>query len=111
LRKQLVCPACGDIVADALHQPWRGRLVITSLEGYQIMPLSGSLLLRMAEQDIASPTPRDLEGSKARRDWIHANIAELIYELTCRRGHSTLRTSPQIAHAIRHTPGRWVRLE
>lgn len=106
--KQLICPHCGDVVADAVYQRWTGRLTITSIEGHQITPSGWAVALRLVQQDMTSASVEDLEDAQARLDFIRRNIGELIYDIRCRREHSTLRTGPQIARALRRTPGRWV---
>ena len=108
--KQLTCPGCGDVVADAVYWPWSGRLTLTSTEGYQITPARWAVQLRLVEQDLASVAVGDREKAQARLDFVKRNIGELIYDIPCRRGHSTLRTGPQITRALRRTPGRWVSL-
>jgi hypothetical protein len=106
--KQLTCPRCGDVVANAVYQRWTGRLTITSIEGHQITPGDWAVQLQLVQQDMASASVGDLEEAQARLDFVRRNIGELIYDIRCRRGHSTLRTGPQIARALRRTPGRWV---
>jgi len=108
--KQLTCPRCGDVVADAVYRPWIGSLTITSTEGHQITPGRWAVQLRLVEQDMASAAADDLEEAQTRLDFVKRNIGELIYDIRCRRGHSTLRTGPQITRALRRTPGRWVSL-
>ena len=69
-----------------------------------------SVALRLVQPDITSASVEDLEEAQARLDFVKRNIGELIYDIRCRRGHATLRTGPQIARALRRTPGRWVSL-
>jgi hypothetical protein len=106
--KQLICPRCGDVVADAVYQRWAGRLTVTSIEGHQITPGGWAVQLRLVQQDLASASVEDREQAQARLDFVRRNIGELIYDIRCRRGHSTLRRGRQIARALRRTPGRWV---
>jgi hypothetical protein len=106
LSKQLACPRCGDIVADAEYRPWRGGLRLTSVDGDSIDPVSGAVQLRLVQQEGAD-SPVEAE---ARVAFVTRNLGELIYDIRCRRGHSTLRTAPQIARALRRTPGQWVTL-
>ena len=106
--KQLTCPRCGDVVANAVYQRWTGRLTITSIEGHQITPGDWAVQLQLVQQDMASASVGDLEEAQARLDFVRRNIGELIYDIRCRRGHSTLRTGPQIARVLRRTSGRWV---
>lgn len=106
--KQLICPRCGDVVADAVYQRWTGRLTITSIEGHQIAPSGWAVAFRLIQQDMTSASVEDLEEAQARLGFVRRNIGELIYDIRCRRGHSTLRTGPQIARALRRNRGRWV---
>ncbi|MDQ3765558.1 MAG: hypothetical protein M3460_30250 [Actinomycetota bacterium] len=108
--KQLICPRCGDVVADAVYRPWVGSLTITSTEGHRIMPGGWALQLRLVQQDVASASDEDLQEAQARLDFVRRQVGELIYDIRCRRGHSTLLTEPQIIRAMRRTPGRWVDL-
>jgi hypothetical protein len=110
--KQLTCPRCDDVVADAMYRPWAGRLTVSSTEGEPITPSRWAIQLRLAEQELAAATAA-AEGvvpAQARLDFLKDHIGELIYDIRCRRGHSTLRTGPQIIRALRRTPGRWVSL-
>jgi hypothetical protein len=66
--------------------------------------------MRLAEQDLAAAAAEDADQAQARLDFLNDHIGELIYDLRCRRGHSTLRTGPQIIRAMRRTAGRWVSL-
>ena len=42
--------------------------------------------------------------------FVRRHLGELMYDLRCRNGHSTLRTTPQLVRAVRHAQGRWVDL-
>ena len=108
VRKQLTCPRCDDVVADATHRPWIGRLTIVSADGHPITPSSWAIQMRLVEQELAAA--EDVAQARARLDFLKSHIGELIYDLRCRRGHSTLRTGPQIIRAMRRTAGRWVSL-
>jgi hypothetical protein len=108
--KQLICPRCGDVVADVEYRPWGGSLTITSTEGHQITPSGWAIQLRLAEQDVASAAAEDLQEARARLEFLGRHIGELIYDIRCRRGHSTLRTGPQITRAVRRAKGHWVSL-
>jgi hypothetical protein len=108
--KQLTCPRCDDVVADAVYRPWAGRLGVTSTEGDPITPSDWAAQMRLAEQDLAAAAPEDVDQAQQRLDFLNGHIGELIYDIRCRRGHSTLRTGPQIIRALRRAPGRWVSL-
>jgi hypothetical protein len=110
MRKQLTCPRCGDVVADVTYVPWTGSLTITSVNGDQITPSGWALQLRRVEQDLALASTDHLAEAQARFDFVNRNVGEVIYDLRCLRGHSTLRTAAQITRALRRTPGRWVTL-
>lgn len=107
--KQLTCSRCDDVVADVVYRPWAGSLTITSTEGYRIMPGGWAIQLRLAEQEVAAAA-EDRQEARARIDFLGRHFGELIYDIRCRRGHSTLRTEPQISRAVRHAKGRWVNL-
>jgi hypothetical protein len=105
--KQLVCPACGVVVADATYTRWPPSLVLLSPEGVRIPPENGALQLRRAQAERAEhPSPEAGE----RVDFLRRHLGELIHDLRCRNGHRTLRTVPQLVRAIRHSQGRWVDL-
>lgn len=110
VRKQLTCPRCDDVVADVVYLPWIGSLTITSADGDQITPSGWALELRRGERDLELASPEDRAEAQSRFDFVNRNVGEVIYDLRCRRGHSTLRTGRQITRALRHTPGRWVSL-
>jgi hypothetical protein len=109
--KTLVCPVCGDVIAHARYRGWPGNLTLSAVGGYPINPTAAGVLRRIAERELADatgPAARDL--AEARVELIDRSSAELIYDLTCGRGHSTLRTAPQITRAMKQTPGDWVDL-
>lgn len=110
--KQLTCPRCDDVVADAVYRPWAGRLTVISTDGQLITPGRWAIQMRLAEQDLAAAlaTAEGVIQARARLGFLRGHIGELIYDIRCRRGHSTLRTGPQIIRALRRTPGRWVSL-
>ena len=111
IRKQLTCPACGAIIAEAAYQGWRGKLVLTSIAGYQEQPLGIGVLLRITENELSTATTA-LERAEAedRMSFLRRNIGDLVYDLKCQNGHRILRTMPQIVHAIRAAQGAWVSL-
>ena len=108
--KQFTCPRCEEVVADAVYQPWAGNLTVTSIEGYRIAPSRWSIQMRLVEQEVSSAVAEDLDEAQARLEFLKSHIGELIYDIRCRHGHSTLRTGPQITRALRRTRGRWVSL-
>lgn len=107
--KQLICPVCGHVMADASWRLWTG-LAITSPEGWQIAPVTGHLLLTIAEQHLAAASAEDYADAKRRVDFIVRNSGDRLYDIKCPQGHFTLRTAPQITHAIRHAPSAQVSL-
>lgn len=111
LVKQLTCPQCGDVIGEAAYRAWPGRLVVTSVQGHGIQPMGAALQLRLAEQAVAAASgPQERTRHEDRAKFIAGNLTELIYDLVCPRGHSTLRTGPQLIRFMRRTPGRWVSL-
>jgi hypothetical protein len=110
VRKELLCPGCSDIVATAVHTRWPGNLVLTSPEGYRLQPSSAAVQIRQTQQQLRDAAPGDLHHAEDRLDFLHRHREELIYDLRCRRGHSVLRTAPQIVRAMHRTPGAWVSL-
>lgn len=91
MEKRLLCPQCGDVVADAVYRRWPGSLTVRSLKGYEIMPARAGVVMR--GDDLGADHP-----------------ADLMYELTCHNGHTTLRSTPRIVAALRRTKGQWVEL-
>jgi len=111
LSKLLICAHCGAVIATAAYRPLLSRgLDITSLEGDQLMPVTGSLQLRLAQQDLASAEPAERHQAQWRVEFINRNLWEAIYDLPCPRGHRTLATAPQIARAMRTAKGGMVTL-
>jgi hypothetical protein len=105
-----MCPRCDDVVADVVYVPWIGRLTITTMDGDQITPSGWALQLRLVEQALASACLDNRAEAQARFDFVSRNVGEVIYDIRCQRGHSTLRTVRQVTQALRRTPGRWVNL-
>jgi hypothetical protein len=110
VRKQLLCPRCDDVVADVVYVPWSGSLTITSMDGDLITPSGWALQLRRVERDLALTSVDNRAEAQARFDFVTRNVGEVIYDIRCRRGHSTLRTGRQITRAVRRTPGQWAHL-
>jgi hypothetical protein len=99
------------VIAEASYRPllsW--QLVITSPEGYQLTPLSGSVQLRIAEQELAGASEDGRAGAQWRAEFISRHLSDVIYDLPCPRGHHTLITEPQLARAMRKAKGSWVNL-
>jgi hypothetical protein len=107
--KQLICPECGQVMAMAV---WRvfGGLKITTPGGFLLSPVSDDLLLRTAEQRLASASAEDYPEAKRRRDAIVRDAGDRFYDIKCPRGHYTLKTAPKITKAIRREPGNQVSL-
>jgi hypothetical protein len=99
IEKQLTCPACGDIIADAVYRRLSGNLALTAPDGRSLHPTGGSVLMRQLEQ---------WDDAGDRVHYVQRHLEEMIFDLRCRRGHSTLAPMPRLARAIRTTPGRWV---
>jgi hypothetical protein len=97
IEKQLTCPACGDIIADAVYR--RRSLELTAPDGHELQPTGGAVLLRQLEQ---------WDDARDRVHYVQRHLEEMIFDLRCRRGHSTLAPMPRLTRAIRTTPGRWV---
>jgi hypothetical protein len=109
IEKALTCPACGAVIAEAAYRPWPGILTLTSPDGAVLQPIGAGVQARIAETQLErATTSGDVATAQARLDFLSKNISELIVDLRCRNGHSTLRTMPQIATALRRTPGKWV---
>jgi hypothetical protein len=107
--KQLSCPECGQIMATAAYRIF-GGLRITMPDGFLLSPVSNDLLLRLAEQRLASASAEDYPEAKRRRDAVLRNAGDRFYDIKCPRGHYTLKTAPEITRAIRHTLGDQVSL-
>jgi hypothetical protein len=108
LVKQLVCPRCGDVMADAEYRRFLPRLTLTALDGSPLPPTGGAVLVRLLEQEAARAPATDREEAERRLGPGHRQLGELLYDLRCPRGHRTVQTMPAIVRAIRRTPGRWV---
>ena len=112
VKKELMCAHCDALIGTATYRPlvsW--RLTITSYDGAQITPVSGSVQLRIAEQQLVGAAPGEQAHARWRVDFVNRNLPEVIYDLRCPRGHYTLVTEPQIARAMRRHAGEWVPLK
>jgi hypothetical protein len=108
LVKQLTCPRCGDIVAQAAYRRFPPSLRIETPDGALLQPSSGAVLLRTAERRMAEAAPADRAEAENARDFVRRHLGELMYDLRCRRGHGTVQTMPAIVRAMHRTPGSWV---
>ena len=113
--KQLICPRCDKVMAAAVFRvfggmPIFGVLQITTPDGFPLAPVTGHLLLTIAEQRLASASAEDYPEAKRRLNFIVRNAGDRLYDNKCPDGHFTLKTAPQITKAIRRTAGAWVSL-
>jgi hypothetical protein len=104
--KHLICPSCGVVVATASYRRFPGRLLLTSVDGLPLPPESVALQLSRARAQ-AKANPRD-PAMADRIAFLERHYQELVFDIPCPNGHSLLRTMPQLARAIRHSPGEWV---
>jgi hypothetical protein len=101
--KQLICPRCDTVMAEASHRRFPPRLQVRSLDGTEQPPESVALQLLRAKAEA--------EGADHDRvAFLEDNLEEMVFDLRCRNGHSILRTMPQLASAVRGAPGQWVDL-
>jgi hypothetical protein len=109
--KKLICPRCGDVLADADYRPLAWSLTLIAPGGDQLTPQMGAIHLRRAEEQLATAAcAADADEARTRLEFIKRNSGELIYDLPCPRGHYTLATAPQMTRALRRTQGGWVSL-
>ena len=109
LVKQLTCPQCGDVMADADYRPLPPALRLSHPDGTLLQPTGGAVLVRLAQRQLDDPDDPGHAQAAERLEFLRRNLGELMYDLRCRRGHVTLATMPGIIRAMRRTPGRWVR--
>jgi hypothetical protein len=107
--KQLICPRCGQVMAAAIFRVF-GGLRITTPDGILLPPVTGHLLLTIAEQRLKSASAEDYPEAKRRLDFIVRNAGDRLYDIKCRGGHYTLKTAPEITRAIRRAAGDQVSL-
>lgn len=107
--KQLICPVCGQAMATAAWRMLRG-LEITTPDGFVMSPVSDDLLLRIAQQRLASASAADHAEAQRRLDAIVRNAGDRFYDIKCPQGHYTLKTAPEITKAIRTAAGDQVTL-
>jgi hypothetical protein len=109
--KKLLCPQCGDVLADVDYRPVAGSLALCGPEGYQLTPQMGAVHLRRAEQELATAdSTAGADEARTRLEFIRHHIGEVMYDLPCHQGHYTLATAPQITRALRRAKGDWVSL-
>jgi hypothetical protein len=108
LVKQLTCPRCGDIVARAVYRRFLPALRVELPGGTLVQPSSGAVLLRVMEQRVADAPPVDRRDAENGLDFVRRHLGEVMYDLTCHRGHRTVQTMPAIVRAMCRTPGDWV---
>lgn len=112
VEKQLICLRCGDVIGDAVYRRLAWSLQITAPDGRELVPEMGSVHVRRAEQELADArSPGEEAEALARLKFIKRHIGELMYSLPCLNGHCTVATAPQITRALRHSKGRWARLQ
>ena len=75
-----------------------------------LQPLGVAVQIRLAEQDLTSQDGERRSQAEQRLSFLRRHLGELVYDLRCRRGHSTACTMPQLVRAMRRTSGRWVTL-
>jgi hypothetical protein len=97
VRKKVVCPGCGDVMAEVVHRWWPPVFTVRAPAGYEIMPQRSGAVER--ELDAGRLTGVGDEG--ALRKMLLYYHADLIYTLTCPRGHVTVRAEPQVVRAVR----------
>ena len=111
MTKKLLCPQCGDVLADADYRPMVGSLALSGPEGFQLTPEVGAVHLRRAEQKLATAdSTAGADEARTRLEFIRHHIGEVMYDLPCHRGHYTLATAPQITGALRRAEGDGVSL-
>jgi hypothetical protein len=111
MTKKVLCPRCGDVLADADYRPLAGSLALSAPGGHQLTPEMGATHIRRAEQELASAdSSAGADEARARLEFIKRHVGELMYDLPCHQGHYTLATAPQITAALRRAKGDWVSL-
>ena len=109
--KKLLCPRCGDVLADADYRPLAGSLTLIAPAGHQLAPEIGAIHLRRAEQELTSASDTTgADEARTRLAFVKCHLGELMYDLPCHRGHHTLATAPQITKALRRAKGDWASL-
>ena len=109
ISKQLICPVCGQVMATAVFRIF-GGLKITTPDGFVLSPVSDDLLLRIAQQRLASASADDHAEAQRRVNAILRDAGDRFYDIKCPQGHYTLKTAPKITKAIRAAAGDQVTL-
>ena len=68
--KKLLCPQCGDVLADADYRPVAGSLALCGPERYQLTPQMGAVHLRRAEQELATAPQITRALRRAKGGWV-----------------------------------------
>lgn len=109
ITKQLTCPACGVVIAEATYQRFPGNLVLTDADGALLRPEAAGLQERRAQTAIArAGSPAEEQRARDRLEFLRRHFGELVHDLRCRNGHSFLRTMPQLVRAVRDSTAQWV---
>jgi hypothetical protein len=111
MTKQLLCPRCGDVLAEADYRPMASSLALSAPGGHQLTPQMGAIHIGRVEQELASASSSaGADEARTRLEFVRHHLGELMYDLPCHRGHCTLATAPQITRALRRAKGNWVSL-
>jgi hypothetical protein len=109
--KQLVCPACGALVGEATYRRWPPGLTVVSADGTNLAPQTAGTQERRAQTAVAAAaSPGEAQRARDRLDFVRRHFGELVFELRCPNGHTTLRTMPQLVRTVRTAAGGWVDL-
>ena len=82
VRKQVLCPACDDVLGEVVHRWWPGMLTVHDPAGYELMPRRSGAV----ERDLNAGTLSGVADQQALREMLRAHHADLVYTLTCRAG-------------------------
>ena len=78
LTKQLTCPQCGDVVAEATYRPFPSSLRLTAPDRAPLQPTSSGVLVRLAQRQLADPEAPGHAEAQNRLDYIRENLGELM---------------------------------
>jgi len=99
------------VIADATYQRFPGNLILVDPEGYRLQPEGVALQERRVRGELErASSPGEAQRARERLDFLDRHSTELVYDLRCRNGHSTLRTMPQLVRAVRDAEGQWADL-
>ncbi len=107
--KQLICPECDQVIGTATWRLFTG-LRIMSPDGFRLTPVSNDVMLRIAEQRLASAPAPDQPEASQQRAFVLNHPGDRLYDIKCRNGHRTLTTAPLITMAMHRAKGNWVTL-